>query len=279
MALCPVCRWQRLPGAGNSTISRGSDRWLNSACAIQLAGINMQSYQLVSFCSRGVQRSVLSVQCAGVFTAIPFCYAACRGRRLERYPEARRGLSSAHGISMPQFGGVEPVIGVLVLFPMLAVTVLIGPWVRSTESRAEFRCFVLALVCAGVIIFLFDWCYFVPTMSYETDSLPLLILVDGVLLLWIDRKQMGGRPRFYLHAFLPICVLYSVVASAALSITGCDGGFQRRDPKAYAKVAASFAPVERWLIGGESGVSGPVVARARPPHCAPQCPSWGTRFW
>jgi hypothetical protein len=115
-----------------------------------------------------------------------------------------------------------------------------------------------------VIIFVFDCFIYAPTMRYEVDSLPLLILVVGILILWMDAKGAGWLAALF-RAVLPVCVLYSIFVSAALSITGCCGGLRKQDPELYDKAASLFIPVERRLIG--SGTYGAVTARVTAPAC------------
>ena len=95
------------------------------------------------------------------------------------------------GRRLPPSYYVEPVTGVLILVPLLLTIVLIGRFLRVGEIRKEFRCLAFTMLLAALIVFAFDCCIFGPTMRYEMDYLPPLILVVGILVLWIDQKKAG----------------------------------------------------------------------------------------
>ncbi len=159
------------------------------------------------------------------------------------------------------YAGVEAVAGFIVCIPLF-VLYFLGPFfLKDRKTPSYLRVFFLATLSGALIVFLFDLASYYTTMRYEVDFLPEFLLPLATLALWLDR-------RIWLFRFiLPVPVLYTVLVSFFLSVTGASDSLLHNHPGQYNVLTKVFGPIEKRLAGPEWTSFGGLRAKIGPPKC------------
>ena len=159
---------------------------------------------------------------------------------------------------------VEPVAGVLVVAPLLAVLAAV-PWLaRSSDARTRELAGligVFALIC--VLLPLPSLVGFGgATERYEVDFASLLIIGASLVWLWLADRARARRPvRWAVLGVGTAAILVCVAVNLAFSMVGYGDGLRLSQPATYARIegAFGFIPTLASKIQGK-----PVVLETRP---------------
>lgn len=143
----------------------------------------------------------------------------------------------------PSFMYVEPVAGLLMNSPLLAI-LAVAPFVLPRERK--FRIVFLASILIGLVL-LALYCISGVTMRYEVDfatffTLPALLLWFK---LWQDSSSRGRLDRWVAVLGFSTLLTISVASNLLISFTGYYDNLKTAQPTTYESLHDMFRPVER----------------------------------
>jgi hypothetical protein len=147
--------------------------------------------------------------------------------------------------TLPDGFYVEPVAGILVVSPLLAMLAAVPAmawWARDPESRrlAEVSA---VLVAVAILLPLPSLLSFGgATERYEVDFLTLLLIPATVAWLWLAARLRGRRlVRGAVLAVGAAAIAFSTMANLAFSVVGYGDGLRVAQPATYARLERAFA--------------------------------------
>ncbi len=164
------------------------------------------------------------------------------------------------------YADAEALAGFLICVPLFALYFLAPVFLKDRKTSPALRVFVVATLAGALIIFIFDLASYYTTMRYEVDFLPGLLFPISILALWLDRRIRLFR------ILLPVPVLYTMLVSFLLSITGAGSGLLNEGllqtaPGQFNFLTKVLWPVEKRFAGARWTTFGGVRAKITPPKC------------
>lgn len=215
---------------------------VNYGIRYQLAAVNVHDATILSI-SRAFFSALFYLFSVPSFSSIfPFVIAQ---RSLASLVGPFRWAADALMPFVPDYS-LEPTVGIVAVVPLLLLLLLLPAFLALCENRPKLRLFCLCVVTAGLLSG-FVAAGVGPTMRYELDFLPQLLLGTAILVFWIAESAKVRLTFVAFAATISAMVAYTVVVSAAVSITGYDDSFRVRYPSQDLAVKKFFGPLEMLL--------------------------------